>query len=80
MVSRRAGTLAALLSCSFLLGSTLFLERGGRRACTDALLLLFSMIAMAKATERHATRRDVTLSGVAVRFGEAGGRLEGCDP
>ncbi|MBY0279000.1 glycosyltransferase family 39 protein, partial [Candidatus Binatia bacterium] len=66
VVARRAGSVAALLSTSFLLGSTLFLERGGRRACTDALLVLFSVYAMAKATEPRRTRRDVGLAGVAV--------------
>jgi 4-amino-4-deoxy-L-arabinose transferase-like glycosyltransferase len=66
VVARRAGVLAALLGTSFLLGSTLFVERGGRRACTDALLLLFSVVAMALATAPRAARRNTLLAGVAV--------------
>lgn len=65
-VSARAGFGAALLSTAFLLGSTLFLERGGRRACTDALLMLFSTVALWQATGGPATRRRVAVAGIAV--------------
>lgn len=64
-VSRRAGTLAALLSTAFLLGSTLFLERGGRRACTDALLILFTTFALWRATEDDEHRSPLQ-AGIAV--------------
>ena len=65
-VSRRAGILAGLLSSSCLLGSALFLERGGRRACTDALLILFSVFALWRATAATTTRRNVVQAGIAV--------------
>lgn len=65
-VAQRAGALAALSSTAFLLGSTLFLERGGRRACTDALLILFTTVALWQATGIPATRRRVVLAGIAV--------------
>lgn len=65
-VSQRAGALPALLCSAFLLGSTLFLERGGRRACTDALLILFSTVALWQATAGAATRRRTVVAGIAV--------------
>lgn len=65
-VGRRSGPLAALLGTAFLLGSTLFLERGGRRACTDALLILFSTIALWQATGGPRTRARTITAGVAV--------------
>jgi 4-amino-4-deoxy-L-arabinose transferase-like glycosyltransferase len=45
--ARRAGFLAGLAASAFLLGSELFLERGGRRACTDALVIAFTVGALA---------------------------------
>jgi len=65
-VSQRAGALPALLCTAFLLGSTLFLERGGRRACTDALVILFSTVALWQATAGPPTRRRAVVAGIAV--------------
>jgi len=65
-VAHRAGALPAFACTAFLLGSSLFLERGGRRACTDALLILFSTIALWQATAPKPDRRRVIVAGVAV--------------
>jgi len=65
-VARRAGAAAALLSTALLLGSTLFVERGGRRACTDALLILFTTVALWRATETSGTRSNAVQAGIAV--------------
>lgn len=66
IVAARSGPLPALLAAACLLGSTMFLERGGRRACTDSLVILFSVIALWRATERPNTWRGMIEAGVAV--------------
>jgi 4-amino-4-deoxy-L-arabinose transferase-like glycosyltransferase len=66
VVAQRAGMLPGVLSAAFLLGSTLFLERGGRRACTDALLILFSTLALWRATSGSGTWRTRFEAGGAV--------------
>jgi 4-amino-4-deoxy-L-arabinose transferase-like glycosyltransferase len=57
--ARRAGLVAGLAAPAFLLGSELFLERGGRRACTDALVIAFSMgaLVLAQSDRRRSRRR-----------------------
>ena len=49
VAARRAGLLAGLAAPAFILGSELFLERGGRRACTDALVIVFTIWALMRA-------------------------------
>ena len=46
--ARRAGLLAGFAAAALILGSELFLERGGRRACTDALVIVFTMWALVR--------------------------------
>jgi len=53
VAARRAGLVAGLAAPAFLLGSELFLERGGRRACTDALVIAFTMWALAQSDARR---------------------------
>lgn len=65
-VAQRAGAFPAFACTAFLLGSSLFLERGGRRACTDALLILFSTVALWQATTPNPGRHRVIVAGVAV--------------
>ncbi|HEY8513931.1 MAG TPA: glycosyltransferase family 39 protein [Candidatus Binatia bacterium] len=69
VVATRSGPVAGLLAAALLLGSTLFLERGGRRACTDSLVILFSAIALWRATANPGTRRARIEAGVAIGLG-----------
>jgi 4-amino-4-deoxy-L-arabinose transferase-like glycosyltransferase len=66
VVARRAGIWAALGSVLCLLGSALFVERGGRRACTDALVIFFSVLALWRATVRGNTRARRRTASIAV--------------
>lgn len=66
VVASRSGAAAGLLAAALLLGSTLFVERGGRRACTDSLLILFTALALWRATARPGTRRARVEAGIAI--------------
>ncbi|MBI4518897.1 MAG: glycosyltransferase family 39 protein [Deltaproteobacteria bacterium] len=69
VVAQRAGLPAALATTACLLGSTLFIERGGRRACTDSLAIFLTMVALARfGTEAGWHRRRL---GVAIVVGLA---------
>lgn len=48
--ARRGGFAVGLACAALVAGSSLFLERGGRRACTDALLVLFTVSSLERAT------------------------------
>jgi 4-amino-4-deoxy-L-arabinose transferase-like glycosyltransferase len=67
--ARRAGFLAGLAAPAFLLGSELFIERGGRRACTDALVIAFTVGAIA--CSQSDLRRDRRLWGAGLLVGLA---------
>jgi 4-amino-4-deoxy-L-arabinose transferase-like glycosyltransferase len=67
--ARRAGLLGGLAASAFLLGSELFLERGGRRACTDALVIAFTVGALA--LSQSGLKRDRRLLGAGLLVGFA---------
>ena len=66
VAARRAGLLAGLAAPALLLGSELFLERGGRRACTDALVIAFTVLALAFAQSDARRGRHLVGAGGAV--------------
>jgi 4-amino-4-deoxy-L-arabinose transferase-like glycosyltransferase len=59
VAARRGGLLAGLAAPAFLLGSELFLERGGRRACTDAFVIAFTMWSLALAQSEPRRLRNL---------------------